>query len=439
GSSHGIRAISLEVPSALRCHSVLEEKLSRSARELFRLLSALLLFFSEQGVSEPILCLLHESHERSLLSRPASCARSPLPCYRPSCLSVCSSDLLYPLERPLPRAAASVLGEAHSSRSSALYPLERRSASSLIPLECPLLQAPCLVLLLERRPLGFFRSSDAISLSSPDYRSPERDGIPLLHLNRAEETASRRFVKDRSLIVMANSSSSSTQWNAISALVSVKLTRDNYLLCSSQLESVMESQELVQFIDGTLPPPPETIMKDGKNEVNPDFAIWKKSDRLALSWIKATVSESVLRQIPASSSSYTVLPPPMIGSSSSAMVSSSECISLPVHESAQPTSGEPIEDLTPTMTLTSSSLEAPSSDIVTDVAATQDALHPSHPMITRSDIGEEEKKETNAHGSTKSADWNKLMLAFSIEWVTVLFKREIDYEELLPIQENVAR
>ncbi|KAF3786967.1 hypothetical protein EJ110_NYTH12593 [Nymphaea thermarum] len=65
---------------------------------------------------------------------------------------------------------------------------------------------------------------------------------------------------------MANSYSSSTQWNTIAALVSVKLTRDNYLLWSSQLESVMVSQELVQFIDGTLPPPREIIMKDGKSE-----------------------------------------------------------------------------------------------------------------------------------------------------------------------------
>ncbi|KAF3781702.1 hypothetical protein EJ110_NYTH25902 [Nymphaea thermarum] len=66
----------------------------------------------------------------------------------------------------------------------------------------------------------------------------------------------------------------------------------------------MESQELVQFIDGMLPPPPEIIMKDDKSEVNPDFAIWKKSNRLALSWIKATISEPVLRQIVSSKSAH---------------------------------------------------------------------------------------------------------------------------------------
>nr|VVV77252.1 unnamed protein product [Nymphaea colorata] len=95
-----------------------------------------------------------------------------------------------------------------------------------------------------------------------------------------------------------------TQWNAIAALVSVKLNRDNYLLWSSQLESVMESQELIQFIDGTFPAPSETIVKDGKSEVNPEFTVWKRSDRLALSWIKATVSEPVLRQIVTSKSAF---------------------------------------------------------------------------------------------------------------------------------------
>ncbi|KAF3783506.1 hypothetical protein EJ110_NYTH19547 [Nymphaea thermarum] len=95
-----------------------------------------------------------------------------------------------------------------------------------------------------------------------------------------------------------------TQWNAIAALVFVKLNRDNYLLWSSQLESVMESQELIQFFDGTFPAPSGTIVKDGKIEVNSEFAVWKKSDRLALNWIKATVSNPVLRQIVTSKSAF---------------------------------------------------------------------------------------------------------------------------------------
>ncbi|KAF3773247.1 hypothetical protein EJ110_NYTH55756 [Nymphaea thermarum] len=59
----------------------------------------------------------------------------------------------------------------------------------------------------------------------------------------------------------------------------------------------MISQDLMKFVDGSCEPPSETIMRDGKDELNPEFAIWRKSDQLVLSWIKATVSEAVLGQI----------------------------------------------------------------------------------------------------------------------------------------------
>ncbi|KAF3781855.1 hypothetical protein EJ110_NYTH35633 [Nymphaea thermarum] len=92
-------------------------------------------------------------------------------------------------------------------------------------------------------------------------------------------------------------SASSIQWNVVVALVSVKLNRDNYLLWRSQLESVMDSQDLLPFVDGTQVEPQKEITKDGKTEVNPEFGAWRKMDRLALSWIKATVTEAVLGQI----------------------------------------------------------------------------------------------------------------------------------------------
>nr|VVW60779.1 unnamed protein product [Nymphaea colorata] len=94
------------------------------------------------------------------------------------------------------------------------------------------------------------------------------------------------------------------QWNAAAALVSIKLNRDNYLLWRSQLESVMDSQDLLQFVDGTQVEPPKEITKDGKSEVNPDFIAWRKLDRLALSWIKATVTEAVLGQIMRAKTAY---------------------------------------------------------------------------------------------------------------------------------------
>ncbi|KAF3790091.1 Retrovirus-related Pol polyprotein from transposon TNT 1-94 [Nymphaea thermarum] len=86
-------------------------------------------------------------------------------------------------------------------------------------------------------------------------------------------------------------------FSSIATLVFVKLNRDNYLLWRSQLESVMISQDLMKFVDGSGEAPPETIMRNGGNELNPEFATWRKTDQLVSSWIKATVSEAVLGQI----------------------------------------------------------------------------------------------------------------------------------------------
>ncbi|KAF3773461.1 hypothetical protein EJ110_NYTH47963 [Nymphaea thermarum] len=85
--------------------------------------------------------------------------------------------------------------------------------------------------------------------------------------------------------------------SSIASLVSVKLNRDNYLLWRSQLESVMISQDLMKFVDGSGEAPSEMIKRNDKDELNPEFAAWRKSDQLVLSWIKATVSEAVLGQI----------------------------------------------------------------------------------------------------------------------------------------------
>ncbi|KAF3785643.1 hypothetical protein EJ110_NYTH27126 [Nymphaea thermarum] len=111
--------------------------------------------------------------------------------------------------------------------------------------------------------------------------------IPCCYLIRPRPSLSRSSM----------ASASSIQWNAAAALVFVKLNRDNYLLWRSQLESVMDSQDLLPFVDGTQVKPQKEITKDGKTEVNPEFGAWRKMDRLALSWIKATVTEVVLGQI----------------------------------------------------------------------------------------------------------------------------------------------
>ncbi|KAF3784149.1 hypothetical protein EJ110_NYTH30992 [Nymphaea thermarum] len=74
------------------------------------------------------------------------------------------------------------------------------------------------------------------------------------------------------------SSQSMFQWNAFSSLVSVKLDSSNYLLWRSQIESVMFSQDLIKFVDGSCPAPKQFIEEGANNVVNPEFIVWKGAE-----------------------------------------------------------------------------------------------------------------------------------------------------------------
>ncbi|KAF6155295.1 hypothetical protein GIB67_019821 [Kingdonia uniflora] len=83
----------------------------------------------------------------------------------------------------------------------------------------------------------------------------------------------------------------------ISQLVSIKLDRHNYLLWKSQFMSVLKGHGLVGFIVGTHPCPNEFLPdSEGKETaaVNPKYTEWHHQDQNLLSWINATLSETVL-------------------------------------------------------------------------------------------------------------------------------------------------
>ncbi|KAF6165986.1 hypothetical protein GIB67_012883 [Kingdonia uniflora] len=83
----------------------------------------------------------------------------------------------------------------------------------------------------------------------------------------------------------------------ISQPVSIKLDRHNYLLWKSQFMSVLKGHGLVDFVDGTHPCPNEFLPNlEGKETaaVNPKYTKWHRQDQNLLSWINATLSETVL-------------------------------------------------------------------------------------------------------------------------------------------------
>ncbi|KAF8396845.1 hypothetical protein HHK36_018480 [Tetracentron sinense] len=82
----------------------------------------------------------------------------------------------------------------------------------------------------------------------------------------------------------------------ISSFVTLKLKQSNYLMWRTQIESLIESQDLIGFVNGDIPMPTNMIASsDGKESTtNPDFTSWRKTDRLLKAWITSTLSEEVL-------------------------------------------------------------------------------------------------------------------------------------------------
>ncbi|KAG5597213.1 hypothetical protein H5410_038445 [Solanum commersonii] len=74
----------------------------------------------------------------------------------------------------------------------------------------------------------------------------------------------------------------------------VKLTSSNYLLWKTQFMPMIFACGLNHHIDGTTQIPPQ-FLDDTKS--NPAYTVWLREDQLVLSWIVASVSESILPQL----------------------------------------------------------------------------------------------------------------------------------------------
>jgi gag-polypeptide of LTR copia-type len=75
------------------------------------------------------------------------------------------------------------------------------------------------------------------------------------------------------------------------------LTHENYLLCKSQILSVLRGYNLVGFIDGTSTMPPSTILVNEISTVNPAFTKWHQRDQLILAWLFSSISAPILAQV----------------------------------------------------------------------------------------------------------------------------------------------
>ncbi|KAL5579599.1 hypothetical protein UlMin_012041 [Ulmus minor] len=81
----------------------------------------------------------------------------------------------------------------------------------------------------------------------------------------------------------------------------VKLDRTNYVLWRSQMDNVVFANGFENFIEGiSICPQKET--SDGL--VNLDFVVWRRQDRMILSWIYSSLTPGIMAQIIGHTTSY---------------------------------------------------------------------------------------------------------------------------------------
>jgi hypothetical protein len=98
---------------------------------------------------------------------------------------------------------------------------------------------------------------------------------------------------------ISTTSAAPTTLPHIQHLITIKLTRDNYLLWKAQIVPYLRGQHLYGFIDGTKPAPPPFLQASDTIVAlpNPEFYTWHTQDQMILSALISSLSETVLAHV----------------------------------------------------------------------------------------------------------------------------------------------
>ena len=99
-----------------------------------------------------------------------------------------------------------------------------------------------------------------------------------------------------SLPVAAEPSSTLLPFNTLIHMVTIKLSSSNYLLWKSQLLPLLESQELIGHVDGTLEPPPRFALANSQTPNIKPLA-WKQTDQRLLSLLLSSLTEEAMVEV----------------------------------------------------------------------------------------------------------------------------------------------
>ncbi|KAL6344748.1 hypothetical protein AAG906_002654 [Vitis piasezkii] len=97
-------------------------------------------------------------------------------------------------------------------------------------------------------------------------------------------------------MAVENTSSTILPFNTMIHMVTIKLSSSNYLLWKSQLLPLLESQELLGHVDGTLAPPPQFASANSQTP-NIKHLAWKKTNQRILSLLPSSLTEEAMAEV----------------------------------------------------------------------------------------------------------------------------------------------
>ncbi|OVA15310.1 hypothetical protein BVC80_4693g3 [Macleaya cordata] len=88
--------------------------------------------------------------------------------------------------------------------------------------------------------------------------------------------------------------------NYLIQAISIKLDSENFLVWQKQVDPLLESQELFDYVDPKSSPPPSHVLESSSNLIipNPAYQHWKKVDKALITFLQATFTSTLLAQTP---------------------------------------------------------------------------------------------------------------------------------------------
>ena len=83
---------------------------------------------------------------------------------------------------------------------------------------------------------------------------------------------------------------------SLSQNLTIKLDQDNYLLWKNQLLNVIIANGFEEYIDGSHPCPSKFLDLQ-RQQINPEYTFWQRINRLIMSWLDSSLTESKVAQI----------------------------------------------------------------------------------------------------------------------------------------------